>query len=556
MVGNNDAPAGTGALSRQRPADDSTPGICRECGAGTAFFSPDGSFSCVSCGATTEEPERTDSRAVPPPPGAGAPKPSPEEPLPLTRELGEAPPFPAAALGNMLGGACRAIVELTQAPEALCAQSVLAVAALAAQGRIDVVLPMGNARPVSCYFVTVAPSGERKTTADDLAMKPVRQFEGELAAEHDSARLDYRNRLDAWKHTRSEGLKAKGPEAKAAALAALGPEPVPPPDPLLTCPEPTFEGLCKLYLTGRPSLGLFSSEGGQFIGGHGMNQDNRMKTAAGLSGLWDGQPIRRVRAGDGTSYLPGRRLSAHLLVQPGVAGLLLSDPLLADQGLLSRLLVAAPASLMGSRRWKESSAEGVAELARFHSRVLSLLRDTPPVRNGGALEPRPLSLAREARGLWIKYSNAVEVKLGTGGEYERVRSFAAKLPEHAARLAAILALFDDNATAQVSGRCLARGIELADYYAAEAIRLFETAAIDPDLRLAAALLAWLQSESWPHELVSLPDIYQRGPNAIRDKKTAGRIVARLEEHRWLVRVDDGATVAGQKRRDAWRIIGK
>ncbi|MET0527707.1 MAG: DUF3987 domain-containing protein, partial [Microvirga sp.] len=43
------------------------------------------------------------------------------------------------------------------------------------------------------------------------------------------------------------------------------------------------------------------------------------------------------------TLLPGRRLSLHLMVQPDVANLLLCDRLLADQGLLSRLLVTAPA---------------------------------------------------------------------------------------------------------------------------------------------------------------------------------------------------------------------
>ena len=34
------------------------------------------------------------------------------------------------------------------------------------------------------------------------------------------------------------------------------------------------------------------------------------------AGLWDGEPIRRVRQGDGSIVLPGRRVSMHLMVQP------------------------------------------------------------------------------------------------------------------------------------------------------------------------------------------------------------------------------------------------
>ena len=51
---------------------------------------------------------------------------------------------------------------------------------------------------------------------------------------------------------------------------------------------------------------------GQFVGGHGMSPDHRLKTASALSELWDGRPIKRVRAGDGVTILNGRRLEGSL----------------------------------------------------------------------------------------------------------------------------------------------------------------------------------------------------------------------------------------------------
>src|SRR5262249_18628463 len=85
-----------------------------------------------------------------------------EPPRPLSRELPRADPFPVHALGDVLGKAAEAINDKVQAPMAICAQSVLAAATLAAQAHADVVLPTGQAKPLSCYFVTVAASGERK----------------------------------------------------------------------------------------------------------------------------------------------------------------------------------------------------------------------------------------------------------------------------------------------------------------------------------------------------------------------------------------------------------
>ena len=74
-------------------------------------------------------------------------------------------------------------------------------------------------------------------------------------------------------------------------------------------------------------------------------------------------------------------------------------------------------------------------------------------------------------------------------------------------------------------------------------------------RLAQKLLTWLLA-SWNEDFVSLPDIYQKGPNSIRDKITAARLVAILEDHGWLNREKSGAEIAGQHRRDAWRIMGR
>src|SRR5256885_690549 len=73
-----------------------------------------------------------------------------EEPLPLRRPLPEAEPFPIRGLG-ILRDAAEAIHDLTQAPMAICGQSILAVASLVVQAHANVILPTGQFRPTSCY---------------------------------------------------------------------------------------------------------------------------------------------------------------------------------------------------------------------------------------------------------------------------------------------------------------------------------------------------------------------------------------------------------------------
>jgi hypothetical protein len=247
-----------------------------------------------------------------------------EPPRPLMRELPPADPFPIDALGDVLVPAVRAIHDRVQAPLAICAQSVLAAATLVVQGHADVELPTGQQRPLTCYFLTIAATGERKTATDSEALRPVQTREATLRQAHDAERQDFENSKLAWDKAREATIKqAKGDRTRIkSALDELGQPPASPPPPLLTCPEPTWEGITKLLAIGWPSLGIFTAEGGQFIGGHGMSDEAKLRTAAGLSSTWDGEPIKRVRAADGVTVLPGRRLAVHLMVQPDVAAVL------------------------------------------------------------------------------------------------------------------------------------------------------------------------------------------------------------------------------------------
>jgi Protein of unknown function (DUF3987) len=479
-----------------------------------------------------------------------------EPPRPLMRELPPADPFPVDELGPVLGSAARAINDRVRAPLAICGNSVLATATLAVQGHANVELPSGHAKPLSSYFVSVAATGERKSAVDHEALWPVGKREAALREASLGKRLEYENAELAWKKAREAAVKkAKGDHARIKeTLDALGPAPLPPLEPILTCGEPTYEGLCKLLAVGWPSVGIIAAEGGQFVDGHGMAEDAKLRTAAGLSALWDGEPIKRVRAQDGFMVLPGRRVAMHLMAQPDVAAIWLGDHLLVEQGLLSRVLLTAPEPTSGTRIWKEPSPESAALVKRYGARLLQILEQPLPLaeKTRNELAPRTVPLSPEARRLWVAFHDHVEPRLAVGGELEPVRGLANKLPEHAARIAAVLTLVDNIGAGEVGTAEMEAGIALAQHYADEAMRLFGASRTSRELRDAQQLLAWLLT-NWPESRVSLPDIYQRGPNSIRDKAPAHRAVTILVDHGWLVPAQ-ACEVAGTFRRDVWRIV--
>ena len=209
-------------------------------------------------------------------------------------------------------------------------------------------------------------------------MEALRGHEREQAKVRREAVTAWQNTQALWKGEREdilrEARKGKGGKriAARADLDAHGPEPAAPPSTDRTVTEPTFEGLTRLFAEGQPSLGLFSDEGGQFPGGHAMNRDNRQKTVAALNDLWQGNPIRRTRSGDGHVTLCGKRLAVHLMAQPSVAWAFMADPLAADTGFLARFLICEPPSAIGTR-FHANVRQDDAALTAFGNRLRTIL---------------------------------------------------------------------------------------------------------------------------------------------------------------------------------------
>jgi hypothetical protein len=320
--------------------------------------------------------------------------------------------------------------------------------------------------------------------------------------------------------------------------------------------EPTFEGMFKSLEHGQASQALASAEGGAFLGGHGWTQENRLRMMTGLSLFWDEGAMRRTRGGEGSTILRGRRLSIHLMMQGAVASSLFSDPLALGQGFLSRVLVSAPVSLVGTRLQRPVSSTTEPALRRYGSRILSVMESPAPPLPGcspNTLDPLKLSLAPVAEQAWRDIADAIETKMRDGGDYEQIRGFSGKLAEHILRIAGVLTIVDDLKARSIEADALLRAAAIGDFYASEACRLFESGCISPELALAEKALHWLRS-GWDEPTLSLAAIYQRGPKAVRDAKTAKRCVEILEDHGYLTRLDGaGHVVAGKPVREAWRI---
>ncbi len=472
------------------------------------------------------------------------------EPQPLHKEPAPPLPFPMDALGTVAGDAARAIQRVIKAPDAICGQSLLAALAQLAQGHADISVD-GRRRPISEFFVCVGETGERKSAVDDVATWPHRKRERDLAEVYEKDFTDYEMEHTAWKMARDDGLKkAKGFKAKRDFLEEIGQEPKAPPRPVVLIEEPTYEGLIKVLQYSLPSVGLFSDEGGRFVGGHALNSDNALKTAAGISSLWDTGSAKRTRAADGHSAIYGKRLSMHLMMQGIVAEKLMGNDLFREQGWLSRTLISWPESTVGKRGYVEENIFHDPGVKRYHNTCFELSKRELPTNEANELNPPILELSPQAKRLWIPFHDYCDREAKSGRELEAVRGLANKAPEHAVRLAGILSVV--KGASVIGTQELESGIELMNFYLNDAIRMADTGHLNPDLKDAASLLGWLNKKG--HSLVYPSLIYQKGPiRRLREKETALKAIKILENHGWLLEINP-TDVDGKRRREVWRLI--
>src|SRR4029077_19419409 len=103
-------------------------------------------------------------------------------------------------------------------------------------------------------------------------------------------------------------------------------------------------------------------------------------------------------------------------------------------------------------------------IEQYDARLLGIMDRPLPVaaNTRNELMPRAIKLTPSAQKLWIGFYDHVEKRVGPGGELEPARGLANKLPEHAARLAAVLTLISDIDAGEIAAFEMQCGIGLAE----------------------------------------------------------------------------------------------
>ncbi|NGX29182.1 MAG: hypothetical protein K940chlam4_00009 [Candidatus Anoxychlamydiales bacterium] len=477
-------------------------------------------------------------------------------PQPLFRVIVPSTQFPVKALSPIIQDAAETLHRIIGAPLNLCAQSVLGCAGLATQPYFNVTVD-GRIYPLSLYMISVGESGERKTGIDNVVLDPVRSYEKEMLKEYTVESQRFKNEYDLYEKQRKMLISSSDKDIDD--LNDLGLPPSAPLDPVMIIPEPTFPALVVHLSKSVPSVGLFSSEGGQLIGGYAMKEENLLNSAAGFSSLWDKGEINRARVKDGVYNLYGKRVSLNLMIQPIVAEKFFSNQILIGQGFFSRCLICWPESTIGTRPYQKENIFENSKIKEFRLKAMDILNYKLPIIEGSnnQLNPINVTLDKSAYEHWVQFHDEVEKNMLPDGDYYQIKAFASKIPDNALRIAGILFGFNQGPnidhlnSEEIPLYYVENAIKIAQFYLSETLRIHGISQIDYDLKEAQKLLDWIKEK----KLKTFPTcyLYQYGPNSIRDVKKAKNLLAILQEHGWIKGPEKGQW-EGKSYKDLWVII--
>lgn len=406
-------------------------------------------------------------------------------------------PFPIHVLTPRLRAAVEEAIRLIQAPDAMVVSAALAVGALVVQAKFDVMRQLGLICPTSLFLVTIARSGDRKTTVDKLFFKPVRDFETRYNQDLTQPRDDAETRLIGAEDEQTLPLRLIYSDLSPAAL------------------------LDRLNEQTR-SIGLIEDEGGQFFKG-GMGDAPALS-----SKLWSGSDLYKDRKHESIRICSPRGTMS-LMLQPGVMAKFMqkNGEEARSVGFFARCMVAYPRSMQGVRLL-DGLPKSTQAIESYQARIAELLEEQVAY---ALPSPKPkervvLEFSLEAQERWRNAYNAIELQSQPGCVYAQARDHASKLGELIARVAGVLHKIEGYAGTVISLETLESAMKIVAWYSNEFLRLFtpETESENHE-KLAAILDHWLlkhvrkygwSSCGWiDNGYIEHNLILKYGPNALR-----------------------------------------
>ena len=414
-------------------------------------------------------------RHLPPIPGAvfaSTLRPAAMSPRPIYLQR----PFPRVLQLPLAQAVVNEASHNTQAPIAIAFSSMLAATSMVSQGIYDVEIPTGQIAPTSLMLLTIANSGERKSTVENVFMRPIREFQQMKASESQQLMEEWRGKFDRWEARRKALMKSlsriKKDEAEnlnieSELIELDANKPVKPKTFKLLYEDVTSEALFKGLDQNFPSGCLISSDGGGVLNGRALNDLSKQNA------VWSGDSVIIARASSEGIELIGARLTVSIMVQQRLFEEYMDKrgELSRSSGLWARFLVACPPTNQGDRLI-DNLTQSWQHRDRFSDRILSLLEKNTALMTDSASKREVLRFSPEAKSFWINIYNSIESGIKEGGYYSGASDHASKLAENMSRVAALFHILE-GFEGDISADTLDAAQHICLWYSNEFLRLFK-----------------------------------------------------------------------------------
>jgi hypothetical protein len=313
---------------------------------------------------------------------------------------------------------------------------------VACQGSVEVEQPYGGRINTALYTLTIAESGERKTTVSNQLTEGIERIKNELNALFESDQSKHNNDYYLWTltlKTLESKLKAaiKNDEQVKHAEDQIR-------DHLLAKPKPPVNPKF-LYKDATPSALLRSMYESQKHACVIMDEANKIFSSnltgdlGLLNSLWDSGSVVVDRISKDSFEFSDGSLTLSLMTQMAVIDSFLNKrgEAARGSGFLARLLVVRPRRKAGEHEIK--SYGDLDKIKAFNDRLYNLIKQRI---NGSDQQKLRLSYTETAKVRWQEEFKRIQVEMKAGGLYEFHQDHAAKLMDNVSRVAAIVHYFN------------------------------------------------------------------------------------------------------------------
>jgi len=437
--------------------------------------------------------------------------------------------YPSLSQFPLLDAAINEAQANIQAPRGLIQNAALTAISAVLQGHVDVRKPNGQVGPTSLMLLAIADSGERKSTVENVFLKPIRAFQAKQCEEVRESQLVWKIKYDTWtvrrngvlKSITKKALKGLPADEEERVLLALEKEaPAKPKEFKVLYEDSTSEALFHGMYENLSTAGLISSEGGGVLEGRAFNDLSKQNA------IWSGDSITIDRKTAESFELVGARLTVSLMVQESVFLKYMAHKGEESRGsgLWARFLICRPASTQGTR-YVSTQVPSWYHQTQFASRLEHFLEMGLICFRGNKKEKEVIGFDSEAARLWVEIANDIESRMCAGGILYGLGDHGSKLVEVISRLAALLHCFE-GFEGDISMSTLQAATDLAKWYSNDFIKLFGENSKENDEE--QELNCWLDNfRKVGKRFVKKNYILQCGPGRFRKKAALEHVLLRL-----------------------------